>query len=78
MDYIKSNYNTRQGMTIIVWIAAFLIIASCSYPIGRVNPLAVFISITFIIAFCILFTLFARYADSDRFPKTAIFNIGMC
>lgn len=25
---------------------------------------------------CILITLFSRYADSDRFPKTAFFNIG--
>lgn len=27
-------------------------------------------------SFCVLFTLLNRYADTERFPKTAFFNIG--
>eukprot|EP00347_Sterkiella_histriomuscorum_P020171 403338832 len=71
---------TRQGVTAVAWIIGLVIIALLFVAAALVDRswmLAIFIIISVILSICVLVTIFARYVDSEKFPISAYFNIGM-
>lgn len=77
-------------MTIFSWVVGFLLILLIGVPIATINKtleLGVMVAFTcvcklferamFLVSICSLITVFARYVDSESFPPSAYFQVGI-
>jgi hypothetical protein len=86
----RSFVKTRDGVTIVSWAVGIVLILGAGIPVATINRTYELATMVFIVcicnsslthhvlvATCSLITVFARYVDSEMFPFSAYFQVGI-